>query len=110
MLPPIELMVAYAYDAAMRGNPLGFFGMVQVLEGASITIATPIANVLREKLSLVNNQLHYLLSHGELDQNHFKFCEKTINRITASDGQSEVMHRFKMFYRLYANMPNELPN
>jgi hypothetical protein len=28
-----EVMVAYAYDTIARGNPLGFFGMVQVLEG-----------------------------------------------------------------------------
>ena len=28
-----EAMVAYAYDTVMRRNPLGFFGMVYVLEG-----------------------------------------------------------------------------
>ncbi|WP_421297866.1 TenA family transcriptional regulator, partial [Aeromonas sp. 700722] len=30
---PIELMVAFLYDQIQRGNPMGFFGMVQVLEG-----------------------------------------------------------------------------
>ena len=37
--PATELMVAYAYDKINRVNPLGFFGMVQVLEGTSIAVA-----------------------------------------------------------------------
>ena len=32
-----ELMVAYAYDTIARGNPVGFFGMVHVLEGTSVS-------------------------------------------------------------------------
>ena len=40
-LPSIatEAMVAYAYDTVLRGNPLGFFGMVFVLEGTSVALA-----------------------------------------------------------------------
>ena len=34
-----EAMVAYAYDTVMRRNPLGFFGMVHVLEGTSVALA-----------------------------------------------------------------------
>ena len=34
-----EVMVAFAYDAIARGNPLGFFGMVHVLEGTSVSLA-----------------------------------------------------------------------
>ena len=33
--PATELMVAYVYDTIARRNPLGFFGMVHVLEGTS---------------------------------------------------------------------------
>ncbi len=35
-----ELMVSYAYDTIQRGNPVGFFGMVLVLEGTSVALAT----------------------------------------------------------------------
>ena len=40
-LPSIatECMVAYAYDTIERRNPLGFFGMVFVLEGTSVALA-----------------------------------------------------------------------
>ena len=31
------MMVAYAYDTIARGNPVGFLGMVHVLEGPAST-------------------------------------------------------------------------
>ena len=39
----IELMVAFLYDQISRSNPMGFFGMVQVLEGTSVAIALNVA-------------------------------------------------------------------
>jgi hypothetical protein len=44
---PIELMVAFLYDQIQRGNPMGFFGMVQVLEGTSVAIALTVADQLK---------------------------------------------------------------
>ena len=37
---PTELMVSYVYDRIARSNPVSFFGMVQVLEGTSVAVAT----------------------------------------------------------------------
>ncbi|MCL0318012.1 iron-containing redox enzyme family protein, partial [Escherichia coli] len=42
-----ELLVSYAYDTIQRGNPVGFFGMVLVLEGTSVALATQAANALQ---------------------------------------------------------------
>ncbi|MGA0799951.1 MAG: TenA family transcriptional regulator, partial [Steroidobacteraceae bacterium] len=39
-----DAMVAYAYDVAMRRNPVGFFGMVFVLEGTSVALALEAAS------------------------------------------------------------------
>ncbi len=47
-----ELMVAYAYDTANRVNPLGFFGMVHVLEGTSIASADNAADAVQAVLGL----------------------------------------------------------
>jgi hypothetical protein len=47
---PIELMVSYLYDLIARGNPVGLFGMVNVLEGTSIALATHAAGSIRERL------------------------------------------------------------
>ncbi len=38
-------MVAYVYDYIARRNPVGFFGMVHVLEGTSTALATTAAQV-----------------------------------------------------------------
>ncbi len=45
-----EVMVAYAYDTIARGNPLGFFGMVHVLEGTSVSLALLAADAIQKPL------------------------------------------------------------
>ncbi|WP_300655135.1 TenA family transcriptional regulator, partial [Pseudomonas sp.] len=49
-----ELMVSYVYDRIARHNPVSFFGMVTVLEGTSIALATQVAGVIQDKLQLPN--------------------------------------------------------
>lgn len=106
-LPPLaatELMVAYAYDTINRINPLGFFGMVHVLEGTSINIADKAADVIREKLNLPRKAFSYLYSHGSLDQEHVKFFENLMNKITDDREQQLIIHCAKMFYKLYGDI------
>ena len=53
--PPLaatEMMIAYAHDTIQRGNPLGFLGMVFVLEGTSAALATLAADAIRGALNL----------------------------------------------------------
>jgi short-subunit dehydrogenase len=78
---PIELMVAFLYDQIQRGNPMGFFGMVQVLEGTSVAIALTVADQLKSGLGLPPQAMSYLSSHGALDQEHLKFFESLMNRV-----------------------------
>ena len=103
-LPATELMVAYAYDTINRINPLGFFGMVHVLEGTSINIADKAADVIREKLNLPRKAFSYLYSHGSLDQEHVKFFENLMNKITDDREQQLIIHCAKMFYKLYGDI------
>ena len=49
---PTELMVSFAYDIVTRNNPVGFFGMVYVLEKTSSTIATYAASQIASALAL----------------------------------------------------------
>lgn len=102
--PATELMVAYAYDVIQRRNPLGFFGMVLVLEGTSVAIATTAAGVIKDTLSLPDDAFHYLNSHGVLDQSHIKFFEELMNRVSDSGDQDMIIHCAKMFYQLYGNI------
>lgn len=52
-----EVMVAYAYDMIHRVNPLGFFGMVLVLEGTSTAVATQAGEKIMQALNLPKKSL-----------------------------------------------------
>jgi len=103
-----EMMVSYAYDMVNRVNPLGFFGMVHVLEGTSVNIADLAADKIQEKLSLPDQMFSYLRSHGKLDQDHVKFFEGLMNRIDDLGEQAQIIHAASRFYRLYGDIFREL--
>jgi len=99
-----ELMVSYAYDTVARTNPVGFFGMVHVLEGTSVTTADLAASAIQSALGLPDKAFSYLRSHGALDQDHIQFFESLMNRIEDEKECQHILHCSKMFYRLYANI------
>jgi pyrroloquinoline quinone (PQQ) biosynthesis protein C len=99
-----ELMVAYAYDTIARGNPVGFFGMVLVLEGTSVALATRAAETIETSLGLPRNAFSYLRSHGDLDIEHIGVYERLMNRLDDEDDRRAVIHAAKRFYRLYGDV------
>lgn len=104
-----ELMVAYAYHTIDRGNPIGFFGMVHVLEGTSIALADRAAGALGTRLGLPKRAFSYLISHGALDQDHVAFFRDLMNRLDDADDCAAVVHAARRFYRLYAEVFAQLP-
>ena len=105
-----EMMVAYAYDSVCRINPVGFFGMVFVLEGTSAALATNAADTIRQSLHLPKNCFSYLYSHGTLDIEHMKFFEQLVNRIHDEPDQQTIIHMAKRMFRLYGNVFRSLPH
>ena len=99
-----ELMVAYAYDTVMRRNPMAFFGMVFVLEGTSINLATKAAEIIQQRLGLPNRAFSYLRSHGSLDQEHMVFFEKLVNAIEDPRDRDDIVHAARRFFRLYGDI------
>ena len=107
--PATELMVAYAYDTIARRNPVGFFGMVHVLEGTSQAIATRAAQVIQARLGLAPEAFTYLTSHGSLDQEHVRFFAGLMDRIDSRADQDAIVHVARMMYRLYGDVFRGLP-
>ena len=105
-----EVMVSYAYDTVHRINPLGFFGMVHVLEGTSVSLADNAANNIRSALSLPKNAFSYLYSHGSLDHDHVEFFKGLMNRIDRPEDQAQIVHSTKVFYKLYGDIFRSLTN
>lgn len=101
---PTELMVSYVYDRIARHNPASFFGMVNVLEGTSIALATQAAGVLQAKLQLPAKAFSYLTSHGSLDLEHIEFFKRLMNRLDDEDDKAAVVHTARVVYRLYGDI------
>ncbi|APE30691.1 hypothetical protein BOX17_06815 [Halomonas aestuarii] len=101
--PATRLMVSHVRDVIDHGNPVGFFGMVQVLEGTSTAIATQAAEGLQESLGLPDDAVRYLTSHGSLDIGHLAFFEGLVDRLDGED-LAAVIDTAKMVYRLYGAM------
>ncbi len=99
-----DLMIAYAYDFVNRKNPVGFFGMVFVLEGTSTSLATEAAGVIMNNLKLEKNCFSYLFSHGSLDIKHMKFFENLVNKITDKNDQQAIIDMAKMMFGLFDSM------
>jgi len=99
-----EFMVSYAWDTIHRKNPVGFFGMVLVLEGTSITLATQAAEAIKNKNNLPDGAFSYLNSHGSLDIEHIAFLESLMNKLTSKKDKECVIHCAKAFYKLYGDI------
>ena len=83
--------------------------MVQVLEGTSIELATPLGEAIQKQLGLPKEAFSYLYSHGALDQEHFEFFRNLMNEITDPDDQQAIIEAARMVYRLYGDMLHSIP-
>ena len=105
-----DLMVRYAYHQIDRENPVGFFGMVFVLEGTSTALATQAAEALKTSLQLPNKAFSYLLSHGSLDQDHVQFFEQLVNQLSDEKDKQAIVHSAKAIFKLYGDIFRAIPN
>jgi long-subunit acyl-CoA synthetase (AMP-forming)/pyrroloquinoline quinone (PQQ) biosynthesis protein C len=105
-----EFMVSFAYDYIDRINPVGFFGMVFVLEGTSTQLATSGAEALMKSLSLPLNCFRYLTSHGALDIGHMQFFQRLMDRIDDPVDQAAIIHMAKRMFVLFSNLFRSIPH
>jgi len=101
---PAELLVAYAYDTIARVNPVGFLGMVLVLEGTSTAVATRAADALMASLRLPPAAFTYLTSHGELDVGHTRFFATLVDKLDDVADRTMLVHCARVFYKLYGDV------
>jgi long-chain acyl-CoA synthetase len=105
-----QVLVAYNYDYIARKNPVGFLGMVFMLESTSIQIANNGADAVKQKLGLPQNAFTYLYSHGALDIEHMKFFEQLVNKITEPEDQAAIIEVAQNTFRLFANVMRSVPH
>jgi pyrroloquinoline quinone (PQQ) biosynthesis protein C len=104
-------MVNHAYDVIENGNAAGFFGMVYVLEGTSVAMATSGASAVQTSLGLPKEAFSYLTSHGSLDIDHMKFFAGLMNSIEDEADQQAILtmarDMFGLFGGMFASIPME---
>jgi len=106
---PTELMVSFVYDYIQRINPVGMFGMVYVLEGTSVAIATRAAAIIQERLGLPPQALSYLRSHGSVDVKHIEDYRRLVDHFDAPEDRDAVVHCARVVFELYGQMFRTLP-
>lgn len=104
----VDAMVGYAYDTVMRRNPLGFFGMVFVLEGTSVALASNAADRIQASLGLPAKAMTYLRSHGQLDREHVHHLAGILERFSEAADRAAVIQCARVMFTLYANMFRDL--
>lgn len=105
-----EVMVAFAYDYINRINPLGFFGMVYVLESTSVMLAAAGAGAVQTSLGLPPTAFRYLTSHGALDQEHMKFFENLMAQVDRQEDRDAILHVAKRMFVLFGDVFRSIPH
>ena len=105
-----EMMVAYAYDYVGRINPMGFFGMVFVLEGVSTQLASVGAGAVRSSLGLPKEAFTYLVSHGALDVHHLAFLQGLLDGVENADDRAAITHMARRMFGLFGDVFRSIPH
>jgi pyrroloquinoline quinone (PQQ) biosynthesis protein C len=102
--PATDAMVSHAWDTVMRRNPVGFFGMVFVLEGTSVALALQAADRIQATLGLPSTAFRYLRSHGHLDKEHVQHLAGILNRLGDPEDREAVRQCARTMYWLYGQV------
>jgi len=105
-----QVLVAYNYDYIARKNPVGFLGMVFMLESTSTQIASTGADAIMAGLKLPKSAFTYLYSHGALDIEHLKFFENLVNQIDDPEDQAAIIEVAQNTFRLFAGVLSAIPH
>ena len=105
-----QVLVAYNYDYIRRKNPVGFLGMVFMLESTSTQIAIRGASSIQSVLDLPDKAFSYLFSHGALDQEHMRFFRILVNRVTDPEDQAAIVEVARNTFRLFAGVLGSIPH
>jgi pyrroloquinoline quinone (PQQ) biosynthesis protein C len=104
-----QMLVAYNYDYIRRKNPVGFLGMVFMLESTSVQIASRAADTIMSSLGLPKEAFTYLVSHGALDVGHMDFFAALADRIADANDRRSIIEVAQNTFRLFAGVLRSIP-
>jgi pyrroloquinoline quinone (PQQ) biosynthesis protein C len=105
---PCRIMVGHAYFLVDHVSPYALLGMIHVLEGMAVALASNAARAIHKTIAATTGAgFKYLTTHGDLDIEHTKLFERLIDEI--SPGYLPlIIDSANDFYRLYGDIFRDL--
>jgi 3-oxoacyl-[acyl-carrier-protein] synthase III len=106
-----EALSAFMFHRASQPDPLDLLGAMFVIEGLGRQKARQWAEALKQQLDLTNEEVSFLVYHGQNDDNHFERLRAVLTSgILNAEVASRIVKTAKVVARLYALQLEELDN
>ncbi len=106
-----EALSAWMFHRAGQENPFDLVGAMFIIEGLGMRLARPWGEKIREQLELRNDQVTFLLYHGEHDEDHFAKLEQALaSGILTPELVDRIVKTARVTARLYVLQLEELGN
>ena len=104
-----EAISAWMFHEASRPDPFGLLGAMFVIEGLGSIKAAPWGRLVKERLSLPDEAVRFLLYHGENDAEHMAEFEEMLRMVLPNEAVAErIVMTAKVTARLYALQIEEI--
>ncbi|MBB6672185.1 3-oxoacyl-ACP synthase [Cohnella nanjingensis] len=106
-----EALSAYLFQRASREHPYDLIGAMWIIEGLGCRMARYWGEMIRDQLSLSDEQVSFLLYHGDSDEKHFERLETVVQHpMLTADIAGAIVKTAKTTARLYLLQLEELGN
>ena len=104
-----EALSAFMFHRASQPNPFDLLGAMFIIEGLGENKAREWGRAIATQLSLRDEQVSFLLYHGENDEDHLGEFEAWIGRVVVTEAISErIIKTARIVARLYALQLEEI--
>lgn len=97
-------LLAYMYYQATHRDPIGFFGMLYIIEITGSELASGTLEQFMATLGLPEKCFSYLISHSSEDMNNTDFFRILMEHILDPDEQARIIKVAKHVYGLYGKV------
>lgn len=102
---------SFMFQQASKPNPIDLLGSMFIIEGIGKRLAAFWGEMIKDQLSLTDDQVSFFTYHGVADENHFHNLEKAINHpLMDIDLAKRIVKTAKTTARLYQMQLEELGN
>ncbi len=104
-------LTSYMFHQASLSNPVNLLGSMFIIEGIGKRLAGFWGEMMKEQLTLRENQVSFFTYHGVADEDHFHRLEKALDHPKMNmEVAKEIVKTAKMTAKLYHMQLDELGN